>query len=120
MRCSRLVIAVLSVLMIAPGSVIADFLAPFEGPPTGEAVTSRGWILIDSNRDPEGQIKYLVFFWTDTGERVIQADVPAGLNISEVLGRPAMITAEIFMTPTRPDHEYSYPALRIKSVTLQP
>ncbi len=102
------------IILLLSANAVADFLSPFADSPVGKTVTSNGWLLIasSSNDDP----RYLVLYGTDTGLRLIRAEVPKKLIKQEIIGRRVIITAKIKETKAEPNN---IPKRYLKAKTIR-
>ncbi len=103
------------IFLLLSTNAVADFPSPFADSPVGKTVTSNGWLLVasSSNEDP----RYLVLYGTDTGLRLIRAEVPKKLIKQEVIGRRVIITAKIKKTKSAPGN-IPKRYLKVKTIRL--
>ena len=102
MRIFRSTILFSLIFILFPGMVSSDFLSPFADSPVGQTVTATGRLLIANRRGEER--RYQVLFGTDTGIRLIRANVLPKIIKPEFIGRPIKITATIKTTKAKPGH----------------
>jgi hypothetical protein len=80
-------------LAAAAGSLRADYLSPFADSKVGTTVTAGGRIVAADHTG--GGTEYTVHFGTDTGPRILPAEIPAKLIREGIVGHDAKITATI-------------------------
>lgn len=80
-------------LTVAVGSLRADYLSPFADSKVGATVTSGGQIVAVERKG--GGTGYSVRFGTDTGPKILPAEIPASLIREGIVGHDAKITATI-------------------------
>ena len=80
-------------LAVAVGSLRADYFSPFADAKVGATVTSSGRIVAVEHQG--GGTDYTVHFGTDTGPRILPAEIPAKLIKEGIVGQDAKITATI-------------------------
>ena len=80
-------------LAFSVGSLHADYFAPFADAKVGATVTSGGQIVAVEHKG--GGTDYSVRFGTDTGPKILPAEIPASLIKEGIVGHDAKITATI-------------------------